>query len=125
MKLAQKIINIVENKKSMVDFFELSKSVYAMSLLVDVIGNKKMSKEMQGLADEIEAFSKKSVDEKQFKQALDSFELQDLFKQLQTVFKEYEDSGKKLKQGRKEVSLKDALLNFTQKAQKVKEFSKL
>jgi len=121
MKLAEKLFKMLENNVSTSRYIDVSNSLNALSELVGFIGNKDLSNRLESSADKIHKMAMQhSIDKKQFDQAMKEINLQELFKEVQKEFKTYDDSGKGIRLGRRQVSLKDALINFTQAAQKAK-----
>jgi phage-related protein len=124
MKLAQDIIEKLSEQSELVStvrYFDVSKSLYALSNIVKAIGDDSFSSELEQKSDALNNIAtKSSMLKTQFDKEMSDIGLPELFKKLQTVLSNYESSGGALKLGRKSVNIKDALLNFVKVSQRAK-----
>lgn len=119
MKLTEKLHSMLEENTAR--YFDVSKSLYALSQIVKAMNDSKLADELEDKSDKLEELSKKfKVEKSELESTLKQVDLQGTFNKLQKVFKNYEDSGRKIKLGRKEINLQDALLHFVEVSKKAK-----
>lgn len=118
MGRARAIINSLKltesNDFNVVQFTDVANSLNALSQIAKAIGDDKLSKKLSIAADEIEKLLKHPylVPKDDFYAILKKLDINKLLVEVKGSFKAYDDSGKVVKYGRKEVSLPDAIANF-------------